>query len=201
MAQGKNKGAKENHAKKHLNSRISYLYKAATYLADIQANQKENNNDLNIAQQVPEVFSLPDKSDTTAWAAELESSTNPSELRTKQTEVNEIGNARARNLGLSRQLLSHVRAVSLKGVVRLTPDIKHSICKRCDGLLIRGSTAKVDLENKSRDGRKPWADVLNVSCITCGSAKRFPVGAKRQLKRQHRLKDSSNETTLKPAAT
>lgn len=198
MAQGKNKGAKENHAKKHLNSRISYLYKAATYLADIQVNQREYSSDLSIAQQFPEVFSLPDKSDTAAWASELESSRKPSELRTKQTEINEIDNARAGNPGLSCQLLSHVRAVSLKGVVRLTPDIKHSICKRCDGLLIRGSTAKIDMENKSCDGRKPWADVLVVTCSNCGTMKRFPVGAKRQLKRQHRLKDSSNQTTLKP---
>src|SRR5207247_2204446 len=75
---------------------------------------------------------------------------------------------------IARQYLSQVRAVSLKCQLRLPGDIKRSVCKRCDSLLIPGSTCTEETENKSRGRKKPWADVLIVQCNTCGSSRRYP---------------------------
>ena len=47
-------------------------------------------------------------------------------------------------------------------------------------------TGKLYVENKSRHGRKPWADLLVSECFTCGRRKRYPLGATRQLRRQLR---------------
>ncbi|KAF2651975.1 Rpr2-domain-containing protein, partial [Lophiostoma macrostomum CBS 122681] len=81
---------------------------------------------------------------------------------------------------LALQLGAHLRSVSHKGQIRLSPDLKRSICKSCDAILIPGKTATHALENKSKDQRKPWADVHEITCTICSSKKRFPVGATRQ---------------------
>lgn len=80
------------------------------------------------------------------------------------------------NTPLSRFYLSNARAVAKKSVLRISPAIKRTICKRCDALLIPGTTSTHRVENNSRNGRKPWADVLVVECEGCGAVKRFPVG-------------------------
>ena len=93
-------------------------------------------------------------------------------------------------LGPSRHLISQLRSVSLKGQIRLSQAMKHSICKRCDALLVPGSTSSTRIENKSRGGKKAWADVLVVTCQSCSAVKRFPVGAKRQCRRHLRANDT-----------
>ena len=82
--------------------------------------------------------------------------------------------------GMSRRMLADLRKVSLKTMMRLSPDMKRTICKFCDTLLVEGRTSSSTVENKSKGGRKPWADVLVVKCTTCGGEKRFPVSARRQ---------------------
>jgi ribonuclease P protein subunit RPR2 len=77
----------------------------------------------------------------------------------------------------SRQALIDMRAVSRKAQIRQTRALKRSICKFCDTLQIEGETCHSSVENLSKGGRKPWADVLVVRCTTCQNAKRFPVSA------------------------
>jgi len=77
---------------------------------------------------------------------------------------------------LSRFYLTHLRSVAKKSVLRLDPSIKRTICKRCDTLLVPGVSCEHRVENKSKNGRKKWADVLIVECKVCWSVKRFPVG-------------------------
>ncbi|KAF4626328.1 hypothetical protein G7Y89_g11832 [Cudoniella acicularis] len=60
----------------------------------------------------------------------------------------------------SRRLISDLRVVSLKVQIRMSPSIKHSVCKSCDTMLIDGSTCINEIENRSKGGKKPWADVL-----------------------------------------
>lgn len=60
--------------------------------------------------------------------------------------------------------------------MRLDPSIKRTICKRCDSLLVPGVSSTNRIENPSKGGKKPWADVLVVECNACGAVKRFPVG-------------------------
>jgi len=86
----------------------------------------------------------------------------------------------------ARHLVSDLRDVSLKVQIRMSPDMKHSICKICSTVLIEGSSCTSEVENKSKGGKKPWADVLVRRCNACGSAKRFPTAAARQKRRPYR---------------
>lgn len=81
------------------------------------------------------------------------------------------------------RLLNHLRGVSRKSQIRLAPDMKHSICKRCDSLLLPGRTSTEVVVNQSKDGQKPWADIFEIRCIKCGAIKRFPVGIARKEER------------------
>ncbi|KAI8950442.1 RNAse P Rpr2/Rpp21/SNM1 subunit domain-containing protein [Xylaria longipes] len=99
-------------------------------------------------------------------------------------------------LKLARHLLTDLRATSLKSQIRLSPAVKHSICKFCDTLLIEGETSTSVVENKSKHGKKPWADVLVVKCNACHGVKRFPVQAPRQKRRPQR--EQVSEDIRKP---
>ena len=78
----------------------------------------------------------------------------------------------------SRNLLSQLRAVSLKSQIRLTPELKQSFCRCCDSLLVPGKTSNMTIANSSRHGNKAWADILLVKCGFCGAVRRFPIGQK-----------------------
>ncbi|KAI0545072.1 RNAse P Rpr2/Rpp21/SNM1 subunit domain-containing protein [Xylaria curta] len=99
-------------------------------------------------------------------------------------------------LKLARHLLTDLRATSLKSQIRLSPAMKHTICKFCDTLLIEGETSTSVVENKSKHGKKPWADVLVVKCNSCHGVKRFPIQTQRQKRRPHR--EQVSEDTRKP---
>lgn len=90
------------------------------------------------------------------------------------------------NHAAARHLVKDLRAVSQKLLMRISPAMKHSMCKSCDTMLVEGSTCTSEVENWSKGGKKPWADVLVLKCTVCGSARRFPVGATRQKRRPHR---------------
>ncbi|KAI0447253.1 RNAse P Rpr2/Rpp21/SNM1 subunit domain-containing protein [Xylaria telfairii] len=122
----------------------------------------------------------------------------------------QVGNTRAAKpeppaanqlrLGLARHLLTDLRATSLKSQIRLSPAVKHTICKFCDTLLIEGETSTSAVENKSKHGKKPWADVLVVKCNTCHRVKRFPVQSPRQKRRPYReqMPEDVPKPTVKP---
>ncbi|KAF2858034.1 RNAse P, Rpr2/Rpp21 subunit, partial [Piedraia hortae CBS 480.64] len=87
--------------------------------------------------------------------------------------------------GLSLHLVKHMKQVAEKATIRLKPEVKRSICKRCNAVLIKDATAAMSTENQSH-GQKPWANVYKIECRLCHAAKRFPIGAKRQLKKSKR---------------
>jgi len=155
---------------KILHSRISYLYQAATYLSAAQQPHSDS-----------KPVSTKDSSMATSKDSETEServmATDSSKLTTS---------SQAAYRPSSRRLISDLRSVTLKGQVRISPAMKQSICKKCDTLLIDGSTCTNEVENKSRGGKKPWADVLVRRCHICSLEKRFPMAAKRQPRRPHR---------------
>ncbi|GAB7346581.1 hypothetical protein MBLNU457_5769t1 [Dothideomycetes sp. NU457] len=95
--------------------------------------------------------------------------------------------------GLPQLLSSHLRSVSLKSQIRLTQDVKRSICRKCDMPLIESSTSDITIENDSKDKAKPWADIRVITCRSCGTKKRFPIGAKRQTKKKNRLVSTSGK--------
>jgi ribonuclease P protein subunit RPR2 len=108
--------------------------------------------------------------------------------------------------GLALQLGSDLQNVSRKGQVRLSSELKRTICKTCNTVLIPGRTATQIIENESKGGRKSWADVLVITCALCSSKKRFPIGAKRQRKKSerhplHAQADLSGKDAEAPAST
>lgn len=94
----------------------------------------------------------------------------------------------------SRHLISQLRAVSLKAQIRLSSQMKHTLCKRCNSLLVAGRTSNEEVMNESKEGRKPQADVLVVRCDFCGTVKRFPVGQSRESKTPATIKDNPPST-------
>lgn len=85
----------------------------------------------------------------------------------------------ANSLAQSRQLLSQFQEISQKTQIRVTPELKRSICKCCRSLLSAATTSHESVSNASRNGAKPWADVFEIRCNTCGTVKRFPIGQAR----------------------
>ncbi|KAF2873015.1 RNAse P Rpr2/Rpp21/SNM1 subunit domain-containing protein, partial [Massariosphaeria phaeospora] len=87
---------------------------------------------------------------------------------------------------LALQLGDHLRTVSRKGQVRLSANLKRTVCKTCNTVLVPGHTSTQVVENASKGGKKPWADVLVVHCTVCGTKKRFPVGATKRKRKSER---------------
>ncbi|KAH6662228.1 RNAse P Rpr2/Rpp21/SNM1 subunit domain-containing protein [Plectosphaerella plurivora] len=81
---------------------------------------------------------------------------------------------------LARHLVAGIRTVGRKALIRPSPRMKQSLCKHCDSVLIEGKTCITSVENASKGGKKPWADMLVVRCLTCENVKRFPVNMPRQ---------------------
>lgn len=172
MAKDKSRGIPN----RHLHSRISYLHQAAQYLA----------NHSSTPQNVSKVGDQPN-----------EPSTEFTKSRNAGTEAVEPGSTKgaddsalrqhAKVSGQALRLSSQLLWVSQKSKVAVSRDIKRSICKCCKELLIPGKTAIHRMENKSKGGRKPWADVLVVECQRCGFQKRYPVGQQRQPKKKDRV--------------
>ena len=188
MAQSKMKIQKAI-AQKHLHSRISFLYQAATYLAQVDGKSQARVPGINdeSKKSCDPGRELQCAATTPKAVSEDGLHISTIEQHNMMPEIGPDNDWASKDFALSRQLLAHLRAVSLRGQIKLTPAVKHTICKRCNVLLIPGSTSTSNIENKSSEGRKPWADVLVTTCTACGTSKRFPVGAKRQVRRASRV--------------
>lgn len=146
-------------------SRISFLYQAATYLAEAgKPGPSFAHTNLPAATHPNAHTEHDDHKDDT----DHDGNSTPTTTTTQ---------------ALSRKLLTDLRSVTLKTQIRIAPDIKRTICKHCDTLLVEGQTCTSTVENKSKGSRKPWADVLTIKCHTCSRQKRFPVSAQRQKRR------------------
>ncbi|KAI4163548.1 MAG: hypothetical protein LQ342_002820 [Letrouitia transgressa] len=168
-------------SQKHLNSRISFLYKATTYLNSVHSQSLS-----------PRLFAqVRGTNGETGLEKEKEPIIDTDETSLGQDDLTENINSKApadslQLLGLGRQFLDHAQGISKKSQIRLSQTMKRSVCKKCNSFLDPGSSASSRMENSSRGGKKPWADILVVTCNYCGTAKRYPVGAKRQLKKSKR---------------
>lgn len=164
MAKSKTNGSIPN---KHLYSRLSYLHQAAALIGS-------------------QIGSAPIPPPSAAASNNPAGNENLSDAQEALAHSDQI------RLNFARHLLTDLRATSLKSQIRLSPAIKHSICKYCDTLLIPSETCTSVVENKSKHGKKPWADVLVVKCNTCGRVKRFPLHSQRQKRRSNRTQTSKD---------
>ncbi|KAI6712792.1 hypothetical protein PZA11_000516 [Diplocarpon coronariae] len=160
---------------KAIHSRVSYLYQAAAYMAALRETAEST------------------RDRTTADAGgggqqEKDSSTSRS-----------TGPEKPLSQPASRRLVADLRFVSQKVLMRISPAMKHSICKNCDTMLLHGPTCTSEIENRSRGGKKQWADVLVRKCNVCGLAKRFPLTDKRQKRRPQREARRISDVKTKPS--
>ena len=138
---------------KHLHARLSYLHQASSYVSLAKHNHKRESTKRRGSQSVPEEEELS---------------------HTRQMSS---------DYAQSRHLLNQLRAVSLKAQIRLAPQLKHSICKRCNSLLVAGKSSTERINNESKGGAKDCADVLVIECFFCGTVKRFAVGLPKRSKK------------------
>lgn len=158
MAKPKGNPGVQNRA---IYSRASYLYQAAAYLACR-------------AHQVDAEGPSPDKAALQKGREDKKNAQSSGERQRKQLR------------NLSRHAISEMRAVTLKTQIRQSQALKRTVCKFCDTLQLEAQTCRSTIENPSKGGLKPWADVLVVRCETCGNVKRFPVSASRQKRKSLR---------------
>ncbi|KAK2803700.1 hypothetical protein FQN50_006918 [Emmonsiellopsis sp. PD_5] len=187
-------GAAQSH--RHLRARIAYLHQASLLLQSASV-------------------SAPTKP---ATSAHVQNSSSSHHIKESSPPCNVPGPATAQeNIAtpnhqdvprvpvskLARQFASQMRGVSRKSQIRLSIDTKRSVCKRCDSLLLPNSTCVETVENASRGGKKPWADVRVVRCNSCGYQKRYPLTMKRGLKLAERRKIAKDQEMADqpPAAT
>lgn len=147
---------------RHIYNRASYLFQAATYLANQQHNLE-------------------------SASSKIDSNNEQYSASTPNQDAGKV----TRNI--SRHLISDFRSVTLKAQLRQSPAMKRAICKFCDSVQIEGQTCHSTIENPSKGGRKPWADVLAVRCVTCGHVKRYPVSATKQKRRNLRDKEAESK--------
>jgi ribonuclease P protein subunit RPR2 len=151
---------------KAMHSRVSYLYQVAAHLETHQQQLHHRDRQVEIVHPDPE------------QSVENLQSSPVSKIYPHDDAKN-----------ISRRLVSELRSIALKAQLRISPEMKHSICKNCDTLLVNGSTLTSQIENKSKAGKKPWADVLVRKCTICGHETRTPVALQRQKRRPERSLD------------
>lgn len=165
---------------RHIYARLSYLQQA-THL--LYSQHSETRSAKSSVDSVDEATKKPQ-----------DCTTNNEEPITSMLKFTPIG------MPLTYELGAQIRSIAQKSVIRLSSDITRSICKRCSAALIDGSTSISRIENKSHNGRKPWADVLVITCMSCQMEKRFPVGRPRNVKKPGASKkDDKNASIGKPA--
>lgn len=183
---GKEK-VKKGVTNKHLHARIAYLEKAAKYLteqAQVQAQSKASN-----AGEAPRPFATEATSEGEPMDVDRtqpESDVFMQSAFTGSNQKKPLAFSKSTAGGLPILYTSQLQSIARKGQIRLAQEVKRCICKTCSAPLVDGTTATRYTENLSKGGDKPWAEVLVVKCNACGTAKRFPVGARRQRRRKDR---------------
>ncbi|KAJ5365594.1 hypothetical protein N7517_008480 [Penicillium concentricum] len=177
---GKKEAKNSKNSQSHIRARLDYLHQAAAYfqskstLVEGQNAQLHNNQHNSVASHVS-------------------SGEDGHTVDTKQ-QVCSVNKKKTQEplKNLSRVCVSHLRAVAMKTQIRLPVTLKRSLCKRCDTLLTPGVTCSHETRNASRGGKKPWADLLVVKCLSCGTEKRFPQTEKREKKLVQRRKEKDS---------
>jgi len=176
MAKGKGNGGVQNRA---IYSRVSFLQQAAVFLAASSSSSPRPQ-----LQPLHEHEHEHEQEQEHSNSSEAAAATPT--LTPRAGTVNTATGGSIRLQGMARRLATDLRSVSLKTRIRLAPAVKQTICKFCDSLLIEGQSCTSTVENRSRGGRKPWADVLVRKCRACERERRYPVHAQRPKRKTER---------------
>ena len=173
------KGSKKN-GSKHLQARVSFLYQSSLYFSTLQ--QRENRNYDGATKLDLKQTAHVEDSHTTDKQANVLTSKTP----TTTNHISQRGEGSVQSQSFGRYFVSHLRSVSRKSQIRLSHEVKRSLCKKCNSVLLEGTSADSRLHNASRGGKKRWADVRILRCNSCGAEKRFPIGATKQPRKSKR---------------
>ena len=165
-------------------ARISFLYQAASYFANLDSQSplsstKSRGSSTELTQTGDQNDELAKENDDVDYAKSRPNTKARSCIETDQHKH-----------AVSAFLGSHLRIISRKSQVKVAQSIKRDICKRCNVILQEGKTSATRIENKSYEIKKPWADVLVVTCLSCGMEKRYSVGGKKKSTASPRTNDS-----------
>ncbi|CAG8890388.1 unnamed protein product [Penicillium egyptiacum] len=176
-AKGKKEAKNSKNSQSHIRARLDYLHQAAAYFQGKSTLAKDQNGKVH-------------NNEHTSVAGHIDSGDNGHKVDTQQ-KICPVNQQQTQEplRNLSRVCVSHLRAVAMKTQIRLPVTLKRSLCKRCDTILTPGVTCSTETRNASRGGKKPWADVLVVRCLSCGTEKRFPQTEKRPKKLAERRKE------------
>lgn len=191
----KAKASKEvKNAKSHLKARLEYLQQAANYLQNAsmyrdQPGSTSVNDDANEINNAADEKPMP-QAICPRNGGNFSNSTTVSgrQQSTKKPLTN-----------LSRVSIHQMRGVSLKTQTRLSIPVKRSYCKRCDTLFTPGVNCVHEISNASRERKKPWADVLVVRCLVCGTEKRFPQTERKSKKLPERRSQLKQQDETGPS--
>lgn len=165
-------------AKIHLKARLDFLRRAAEYLHNTAIGSDRAKNA--IADSGSDINTGTSTEERTTQATDIcDDLKTTTATRSQRTTKKPLTN-------LARMSISQMRGVSLKTQMRLPVPVKRSYCKKCDTLLTPGVSSEHEIKNSSRGRKKPWADMLVVSCLVCGTEKRFPQTERRSRKLQER---------------
>ncbi|KAF3400222.1 hypothetical protein F1880_008089 [Penicillium rolfsii] len=169
-------------SKSHLKARMDYLQQAAKYLQDVHLQGRAAAGTSTINPQTTKIH-VENFEHQTIFTASSGANADVDQANIHQSRpLKPLTN-------LSRVYTSHMRGVSLKTQTRLSVPVKRSFCKRCDTSLFPGVSCTQEIRNESRGRKKPWADVLVIRCLVCGTEKRFPQTEKRSKKLSERLEE------------
>jgi len=208
MAKGKSKNGGMRHS--HLHARINFLHEAATYLTVPQhrvtssiarptreavqkASDASSEDHVKVGIGKPLHTQLKPLSEQ--GCQQEQGPKLAQRLSIGMPDNSTCSSGLTSSAGLQFHLSRHMRQVAQRATIRVPSSLKHTICKRCGAILIPNETSSKQVENRSRGGKKPWADVLLVECRLCGAAKRFPVGARRQAKKVDRVTNTRENGT------
>lgn len=160
----KNAGITEN------NSIVSRNGQSANQIKKIekQGKNKNKNKSKNKEPKIPTIIPKKDHHERVTYLYKLGTL-----MAFKQFEAH--SNQKRKSLdALSRKFLNHMDLVSKKAVLKLHPNIKRTICKKCSRLLINGLSSSTRIKNDSKE-HLSHCDILEMKC-KCGCIKRFPIG-------------------------
>ena len=78
---------------------------------------------------------------------------------------------------LSKRYVEIAQKIAMRSGVRLGPEQKHFICKNCRSLLVPGVNCRVRV-------RTEHGTHVVVTCLECGSKKRYPAVKEKRLRRK-----------------
>ncbi|CAP99689.1 Pc22g24010 [Penicillium rubens Wisconsin 54-1255] len=165
-AKGKKEAKNSKNSQSHIRARLDYLHQAAAYFQGKSTLAKDQNAEVH-------------NNEHTSVAVHIDSGDNGRPVDTQQ-QVFSV------NQKTTQEPLRNLSRI------RLPITLKRSVCKRCDTILVPGLTCSRETRNASRGGKKPWADVLVVRCLSCGTEKRFPQTEKRGKKLVERRKEKDS---------